>query len=266
MNEELMDTALVTTTQEIKIAFPDATNRHLKLAVGACRLNIRPGDGQEWVRGTYDAPPDSIPLIVKQESGTLHITQKVQDANFLNYGACPAALDLALGKDKPYALTLETGASDCVLDLGGVPLTHLSIKHGADQLEMDFSAPNPQSLRLFEMSSGAGSTTIKHLGNANLAEMKVDGGAAAFVLDFDGILQQDAHVSIHTAMAGVEISIPRTTAARITTDAFFGGLTVSDGFTKQNGVFMTQPALQGTSPTLSIKTNVAFGSVQLQAI
>ena len=48
-----METALATTTREIKIAFPDVASRHLKFAVGACRLILRPGHGPDWVDGTY---------------------------------------------------------------------------------------------------------------------------------------------------------------------------------------------------------------------
>jgi hypothetical protein len=261
-----MDTAPVKTKEEIKIAFPEAEDLLLKLAVGACRLTIKPGEGQEWARGTYDALPDTIPLRITQEGGTVSITQTLNRAMLFNYWDRPAVLELALGKGSPFALELEIGASDCVLDLGGLPLTRLSIKHGADQLQLDFSAPNPQSLRLFEISAGAGSTNIQHLANANLAEMRVDGGAAAFALDFGGALQHDAHVRVQTGMAGVEISIPQSTAAKVTSDVVLGGVTVSDGFSKQNGVFMTPPAIEGTSPTLFIQTNVALGSLDLRAV
>ena len=129
--------------------------------------------------------------------------------------------DLSLGKSKPYALTIETGAGECSLDLGGLPITRLELKHGADKMDLDFSAPNPQRMSLLDLGSGAGSTEIKNLANANFAGMNVEGGAVGYILHFGGELQRDARVRIQTGLASIEISIPKSTAAKITPD--FGG-------------------------------------------
>ncbi len=189
-----------------------------------------------------------------------------QDCSYSTFGhlESPATFDLFLGKGRPFALSVETGASEAHIDLGGVPITRVDLKHGADNLEMDFSAPNPQPLDLFRVSSGAGNTEITNLGNANLGEMNVEGGAAGFVLDFGGVLRRDAHVSIQTGMAGVEVSIPRTMAAKIENDSVLGTLNVGEGLTKQKGTYLTQPALTGASPTLFLETSVTLGSLDLK--
>jgi hypothetical protein len=151
------------------------------------------------------------------------------------------------------------------VDLGGLPLTRLEIKHGADQLRLDFSAPNPQLLSQIDISGGAGSTEITNLANANFSDMTVEGGAAGFGLSFGGVLLRDAHVRVQTSLAGVEISIPRSTAAKITSETGLASVEVGEGFTKEAGMIMNQAALEGKKPTLFIQASVTLGSLGLVA-
>jgi hypothetical protein len=260
-----MNVAPVKTTSDIKVAFPEAANRHLKFAVGACRLNLKPGEGKDWVSGTYDEP-ERLPHRIMQDGGTVRITQEFNAVDLFGPWSSPPTFDLALGKGKPYALTIESGAGEFQFDLGGLPITQLELKHGADKMELDFSASNPQPLSLIDIASGAGSTEIKNLANANFAEMKVEGGAAGYVLDFGGVLQRDAQVRIQTGLASVELLIPQTTAAKITCESVLGGVEVGNGFMKKDGAFVTQAALDGKTPVLFIYANVALGGVKIQTI
>jgi hypothetical protein len=41
-------TGAETETAEINVAYPEATDLHLRIRVGACRLKIVPGDGGAW--------------------------------------------------------------------------------------------------------------------------------------------------------------------------------------------------------------------------
>ena len=261
-----MSAVAVKGIQRINITFPDAENRHLKLTVGACRLIIKPGEGTEWVTGTYDDPGGGVPWRVTQLDGSVRISQEFDASDVFGAYEGPPTFELALGKSKSYALTIETGASDCHLDLGGLPLTRLELKHGADRMELDFSAPNPQRLSLIEVSSGAGSTEIKNLVNADFAELKLEGGLASYLLHFGGSLLRDAHVLVETGLASVELLIPQAMPAKITSNAVLGSLDVGNGFTKKNGMFMTPAAAEGKTPVLSIQANVTFGSARIRII
>jgi hypothetical protein len=53
--------------------------------------------------------------------------------------------------------------------LGGVPLRGLTVRQGADKFELGFSEPNPEPMKLLEVSSGAG-IELENLANANFSE------------------------------------------------------------------------------------------------
>ena len=256
-----------TEATKIDVAYPDAVDLHLKIAVGACSLNITPGDAPAWVAGTYDDPSHALPHKIEREGGTVRITQEYRAAEWWNlFGGAIPKIDLALGKARPYILTLEVGASENQFDLGGLPISRLLIKQGAGKAGFDFSAPNPEAMGLLELEAGAVGIEMKNLANANFAEMAVRGGAAGYQFDFGGALRRDAHVRITTGMSSVDIVVPGSTAAKITTETVLGGTDLGDGFMKKEGAFWTEAALAGKTPVLTIHASITMGGLRIRAI
>jgi hypothetical protein len=250
---------------DIHVPFPEAVELHLRIRVGACRLQLTRGGGGEWVTGTYDDPTSTLPCNVLQDGGTARITQEPHVAAMLGWRRGIPTFNLALGTRQPYTLSIETGASDTDFELGGVPLRRLSIKMGAGKNVLRFLEPNPEVLSVLDVDAGAGSYEMRNLANAGFADMTLDGGAAAFVCDFGGTLQRDASVHISSGMSTVEIAVPAATSARINAESVLGLISASDGFTTKEGGYWTRAALESAGPVLSIRASVALGTVTLNS-
>ncbi len=253
-------------TAGVSLAYPDADNLHLGIRVGACRLRIVPGDGEAWVTGSYQYPSGALPLKIDKRGGRVTITQDYDVTGLGGLFRYTPRFDLALGKAKPYALTLEAGASDCAIDLGGIPLKELTVRQGAGRVELDFSTPNPQEMVHLLVNSGAVGLQMKNLGNAGFAEMTFEGGAASYKFEFGGVLKRDARAKISTSMAPVEIRIPSTTAARVIENTVLASLDLGDGFMKKSGAFLTEAAWAGKTPVLTIQANISLGSLALRSV
>ena len=154
-----------------------------------------------------------------------------------------------MGKTRPYALYLDMGAGEATVDLGGLPLTQLAVNFGAGKQTIDFSAPNPQPMERVRVTAGAASLELMRLANANVAEVSVEGGAAAYVFDFGGQLRRDVAFKLTAGMSSVEIRIPSGTAAKVTTETVLGSVDMADGFMKKEGAFWNEAALRGATPT-----------------
>ena len=258
-------TGAETETAEINVAYPEATDLHLRIRVGACRLKIVPGDGGAWVTGAYHYPKGALPLKIDKSGGRITISQDFDVAGLGGLFRYTPRFELALGKAKPYALTLEAGASDVAVDLGGVPVKELVIKQGAGRAAYDFSTPNPQEMISLRVNSGAVGLRMKNLANANFVEMTFDGGAASYRFDFGGTLRRDSQAKISTSMAPVEMRIPSATAAKVIENTVLANLDLGDGFMKKGGAFLTEAALTGKTPLLTIRANVSLGTLSLRS-
>jgi hypothetical protein len=252
----------------IEIPYPTEPEPQLRIGVGACRLNLRPGKGPSWVSGTYQDPSGSLPLTITQQGGTVRIGQGHRWTEILSWRRGAPELDLAIdpGAGRGFAMAVETGASECECELGGLPLTRLAVRQGAGKMTLSFSAPNPAEMRQLEIGGGASGMTVSGLANDNAAEMSLEGGAASYVLDFGGNLRRDGSVRITTGMSSVDLRVPATTAARIRSESVLGSVDVGDGFTTRDGSYWTQAAQSGASPTLSISVSVTMGSLRLRSI
>jgi hypothetical protein len=250
----------------IHVAHPSAENPHLRIALGACRFEGGPGEGDAWVTGACHDPTDGRSPRIFEEGGTVTISEAEPSFEQIPavFGGVPR-YELEFGKGKPFALTIETGASEFDFDLGGVPVSRLLVRQGAGKFELGFLAPNPHPMELMEVSSGAAGIELKNLANANFSEMRLSGGAAAYELDFGGALSRDARVSIETGLSGVEVAIPASTAARVVAETTLGSVDVGDGFTKREGAFSTEGAVAGNIPVLEIRAGVRLGSLRLRA-
>jgi hypothetical protein len=68
-------------------------------------------------------------------------------------------------------------------------------------------------------------------------------------------------------LSGVEVTVPAATAARVVAETTLGSVDVGDGFTKREGAFLTEGALQSAeAPVLAIRAGVRLGSLRLRAI
>ncbi len=252
---------------EINVPYPEVEALHLRLAVGACRLRVQPSliadEGGLWVAGTYDDTSGHLPLKLEQDGGTVRISQEHKLSEWRN-PTTPPTFDLTLGKRRPFRLTVETGASEAEVELGGLPISHLSVRQGAGWIRFSFDAPNPYEMSLFELHSGAGEVQLFNLANANLEEMNLEGGATAYLLDFGGRLQGDTQVRITVAIASLEIRIPTTTAARVISEGTLSSVTAS-GFTQRQDDYWNEAALAEHTPLLAIRAKTTMGSVTLRS-
>jgi len=248
---------------DVHIPYPDAEELNLKIKVGGCRLVLRPGGDDAWIKGTYEDPTGQIPIKIVEEGGEVTITQESEIRDVFRLFGGVRTYDLKIGRKRSFRLSLETGASEVDLDLGGLPLRKLYFRHGAGKNRIDFSAPLSAELEEFDIASGAGMMEIKNIGNARLGEMEVEGGAALYRLDFGGELTRDAKVRVNTGVSTVEISVPSTTPARFEIEPLLGSMDIGDGFMKEKGGFLTRAAVNGKTPSFNVRVTVTMGLLKL---
>jgi hypothetical protein len=245
----------------LELPFPNETPRHLRISIGPGKLNLRPGDPEPWVAGSA-RDDDAASTRIETIRGTATVTQKGGSFR-IRQGIVPN-LDLALGTAYPYSLHLEGGANDIVCDLGGLPLDELTGDFGAGRIKIDASQPNPVPMRRLTINTGATKLNLSNLANLNAEEIQIEGGAAAFHIDFGGELRRNCTARITTGVASLEITLPKSLAARISASTTLGSLSIGDGFITKAGGYWTEAAVRGDVPVLNLKASSSLGSLTIR--
>ena len=126
-------------------------------------------------------------------------------------------MTLELSRRLPLDVSLQVGAVDAQLDLGGLALTSLSVKAGASEARIHFASPNPMSMRLLSLEAGAASLHAFQLANANAATVRVSAGVGSVELDFSGVWTQDIVLDASFAVGAVQLRVPSDVGVHITT-------------------------------------------------
>jgi hypothetical protein len=247
-----------TDTLEVNEPLPeDGSVAAVEINMGAGELRLAPG-AEGLMEGviTYNVG-DWKPTLTYQDDRLVIEQGDAGSVGFLA-GKLINRWDLKLG-DVPMDLTIHAGAYQGELALGGLPLRSLTINDGASDSEVTFNSPNPEAMDSFRYSSGASSTTLTGLANANFAEMQFDGGAGEYTLDFSGELQRDARVTIHGGVGSITVIIPSETAATVNVESGVGSVDQDGAWTVKDGVYTTG----GSGPVLTIEVTLGVGSLTL---
>jgi hypothetical protein len=78
-----------------------------------------------------------------------------------------------------------------------------------------FDEPNPERLRNLNIHSGAARLDFFELGNANLDELKFDGGLGTYTFDFGGEWQRSARAHIQAGASRILLRVPRDIGVRV---------------------------------------------------
>ena len=240
--------------ESISVADPKSDETHLSISFGAGELTLSPG-AENLVDGTAVYNVKDLKPEIKKNGGNIEIEQ----GNFKSlppFDGMKNKWDLELG-DAPMELTIQAGAYDANLKLGGLALKNLTVRDGAANVELSFLEPNQTEMSVLRYETGASDVRLTGLGNANFSTLAFSGGAGNYTLDFSGELQRDAVVSIESGFGNVSLIIPEGVDARVTVESAAVNINHGSGWT-QNGQKYVQ---KGSGSTLTILVKMAAGNL-----
>ncbi|MGL4650135.1 MAG: hypothetical protein ACRC1H_12045, partial [Caldilineaceae bacterium] len=237
---------------DLSCDFPGDETLRLHLRVGACRLVLQPlpaaAPAEAWLRGVYRDPAGALPLKVTCDGGELVVTQEPQPAALPGLINNVPTLELGLGAGRPYALLIETGASESNWELGGLPLTSINCRLGAGKADVRFSTPLPAPVHSLRVDVGAAELRMAGLGRLDCADMLVSTGAASVHLDFDVRPSLPTNLTLEGGLSGAAVTTPAGTPVRLKGEMLLGDIKVDPAFVRNEEAWWSPTALAGERP------------------
>src|SRR5687768_1949325 len=173
-------------------------------------------------------------------------------------------MELALSPTVPMDLSLELGAVEATLDLGGMSLTSLEIKAGANATRVRFDTPNRVAMRSLDVQAGAASVVLLNIANANASRMNVDAGVGSVELDFTGAWTTDLAASIDIAFGTLKLLVPRDIGVRLEVGKVLARVS-AEGLTSQDGVLVSEN--WDTAPhKLTVRAKTVVGTIDVRRV
>ena len=243
--------------ESITVADPDSDETRLSLNFGAGELRLSSG-AEGLVEGTVLYNVEQLKPQVIENGGDIEIKQGNLDG-LLPSDNMKNRWDLQLG-DMPMDLSIDAGAYEGNMELGGLALNSLTVKDGAAHVDLSFSEPNLVEMSRMSYSTGASEVTLTGLANANFSTFEFDGGAGSYTLDFSGELQRDASVNVDSGLSELIIIVPEGVNATVSIEGGLTDINARNGWSQSGNTY----SHEGSGPELTIKVNMGAGSVTLQ--
>jgi hypothetical protein len=171
---------------------------------------------------------------------------------------------ISLSREVPLDLTLQFGAGDADIDLGGMRLRKLDLSTGASETKLRFSAPNPISAQEVQLRAGAAELTVSGLGNARAEHLSFEGGVGSTTLDFSGEWNRNATATVQMGVGSVSLRLPRNLGVRINRSSFLSSFD-APGLVKRDGSYFSSN-WDSAAHQLTVDVNAAFGSIDIEWI
>ncbi len=155
-------------TMNIEAAVPASQPAQLKLSFGAGELKLNPGAEGKLVQGTATYNVEAFkPVVTESASGVEVKNNNFDFKNYVPTGNIKNVWDLKLGSS-PMELSIEAGAYQGTINLGGLALQKLTIQDGAAQTVVSFDAPNAAEMSELRYDTGASKRHPKGPGQCEL--------------------------------------------------------------------------------------------------
>jgi len=252
-----------TVTDDIFVPLLDEPEAIAKIEVsfGAGELNITAGAENALVSGsaTYNVQ-DLMPIIdrfgddVSIRTGDLEINAIPRfDDQYVN------EWNLGLGSAE-MELEINAGAYQGRYELGGLAIRDLKIADGASDVRLNFSEPNLVEMDTLRYETGASQVRLTGLANANFDRMIFKGGVGDYRLEFSGVLQHDADVTIDSGLSNVVLVVPGGLSAQLFVDRGLANVDMHGDWIKSGNDYR----LDGDGPMLTININIGAGNLELR--
>ncbi|HEX6370172.1 MAG TPA: hypothetical protein VF006_14720 [Longimicrobium sp.] len=171
-----------------------------------------------------------------------------------------ATMELAPGI--PTDLSLEFGAGEAELELGGLSLRSVDLSTGASQTEVRFAAPNRVQAGTVRVASGASRLRMRGLGNARAERFVLDGGVGEATLEFDGAWSRNASLNVEMGLGSLTLRFPRSLGVRIEREGFLTRFSPA-GMVRRDGAWHSRN-WDTARYRLTVRIDAALGSINVQ--
>lgn len=236
----------------------------VKYATG--HLDLAPAESPFLYRMNlyYDAERSSA--IHSLEEGRVLTLGVARESHVVSAGrsAGENRMDLSLSPEVPIDLSLELGAVEADLDLGGMSLTSLEIRAGANDTHVEFKVPNRVAMRSLEVDAGAASVRLSSIANANAALLNVETGVGSVELDFRGTWTRDLAASVDVSIGSLKLIVPEDVGIRMEVGKVVARVS-APGLASRDGILVSDN-WDTARYKLTVRARTVLGTVEVRRV
>lgn len=238
----------------------------VQVQYGAGMLRVAPADGDLLYRLDlrYDERQFRPVAEYDRGAGRLRLGVEGRDGHGGPASADDAHATVELSPTVPIDLSLQFGAGQAEVDLGGMSIRDLSVQTGASQTTIAFGRPNRIAANRVRVQAGAAELRVTGLGNTRAERFEFEGGVGQTTLDFGGAWNRNATASVRMGVGSVRLRLPRSLGVKVSKSSFLSSFDPT-GMTRRGDAWYSN-GYDSAAFKLDLSINAAVGSIDIDWI
>jgi len=243
----------------------------VRVQYGVGRFQLVPGAADDLYRMELRYDEDKfVPVrAYDAEAGVLRLGVRSRDGSGLNVRLGDRSrrddpmpmLNLSLTRDIPLTLSMELGAVEADVELGGLALHRVELRTGASTTQLRFSRPNPVACDEMQIEAGAAAFNADNLASANCARIMFTGGLGDVTLDFGGDWRRSMAGDVNVGLGTLHLRLPRGVGVEMHMNRLLASFDAA-GFVKRGGTYFSEN-FDGAQYRLTLDVSASLGGVEI---
>ncbi len=195
----------------------DTARVAVRLQYEAGKLDVKAGTGSLLYQTVlkYDAEGAEPVMQFDSASRSLTLGVRPRGMTFGGDDKDTGAFHAELSPRVPMDLTLDVGAAEGDIQLGGLRIADLALRGNASDITVDFASRNTERLRTMSIEIGAAAAKMRHLANSGVERLQASVGVGHLDLDLNGSLQHDLELTANVGMGAMELHVAPDVGVRV---------------------------------------------------
>jgi len=242
------------------------TSLNVRIEFAAGKLHLKPGDGRMLYQGEiyYDDDRFDSNTDYDPDRRMLDFGLDTRDGGMrLGSLETPQRMDLALSPHIPTRLTIELGAVEASIELGGMTISAVDLTIGAAKAHLSFSEPNRGDCRTLDLTVAAAEFHAERLANSRCETISFEGGVGDITLDFTGdwVHGVTREAEIELGLGQLTLRLPRSLGVAIEVDRFLASFDRA-GFRKSGSRYVSE-GYEAASKKLVVSIKAVLGDIDI---
>ena len=175
-----------------------------------------------------------------------------------------STIAVALTPDIPLDLTVELGAAEADVDLGGLSLRSVHYRTGASESRLTFDRPNRVPCTTMRLEAGAATFRVSGIANAGCRQFTFTGGVGEVVLDFSGAWRGAMEASVRVSIGELTVRVPDDVGVALRLNRFLASFERA-GFEKRGNMYYSAN-FAAARYRLTLDVHATIGGVNVEWI
>lgn len=256
-------------TEEFRKTYKMRTDRDARLRLdidaGEIRLSRGQSDDEIHVWMLYTKSEFSHALSHDDRHNELDITFDKKGWFEYDSNRMSARLEIELPKEVQMRISTRIKAGDIDMQLGGLRIIDFALRTWAGEVNIDFDEPNKSEMRLLEINTKIGESSLRNLGNARFVNAEINGGIGELAIDFRGEMLKDASADVDLDIGETVILLPEKSGTKLSVSkfAFLSQVELPFSLEKEGRYYYTKNYRE-LGKTFQLRVNSGIGELRIE--